>query len=187
MRIASTREMIQLALGAPYSGDSALAEMLAYLTRIQHTQNTGLVKLVIDIQLAKIRAAVNYQRAPIPQWLFYAYGPDEVANKASQKRLISHILALKLHTLPISTKKSDRLEKLCLCALEDYRLGLFRGQRLPILVYAEIMDVNADNFARDWSKYQEKALDLIKSLDSDGVGHVSVTVREIREAELADH
>ena len=69
MRIASTREMIQLALGAPYSGDSALAEMLAYLTRIQHTQNTGLVKLVIDIQLAKIRAAVNDQRAPIPQWL----------------------------------------------------------------------------------------------------------------------
>ena len=49
MRISNTREMIQLALGAPYSGDSALAEMLAYLTRIQHTQNTGLVKLVIDI------------------------------------------------------------------------------------------------------------------------------------------
>ena len=186
MRITNTREMIQVALSAPYPGDTSMAELLAYLTRIQHTQNTGLEKMVMDIQLAKIRGAINDQKAPIPAWLHYSYGPDlEVANKVAQKRLVGRMLAQKLYKLPIMAKKRDRLETLCACALEDYRMGIFRAQRLPIVVYCELMEVDGKNWTRDWESYRGKAMALIESLDAVGVGYVSGVVRQIREAEYA--
>lgn len=185
MRIRGVRNAIQDALAYAYTADSSMVEYLDYLCRVDKTRKTGIEQNVMAIQFAKIRAAINDQKAPIPQWLHFAYGPDlECANKGSQKRTLALMLSHKLYKPPISTKKRDRLEQLCHCAAEDYRLGVFRGQRLPIIEYCKPMDVHQSNWDRDgWEALREKAMDLIKGLDSDGLGRVSITVREIREAE----
>jgi hypothetical protein len=184
MKITSTRQMIQIALGAAYPGDTGMAELLDYLTRIQHTQNTGLEKMVADIQLAKIRAAINDQKQPIPAWLHFSYGPDlESAQKSRQLRTVALMLAAGLTPSAANIKKRERIERLCYCAVEDYRLGLFLGKTLPQVAYAEAMGVHPNHWDRDWGRIQDAALGRIRELDADGIGRVSVTVREIREAE----
>lgn len=185
MKILGTRTAIQNALAYAYTADSSMSEYLDYLCRVDKTRKTGLEQNVMAIQFAKIRAAINDQKAPIPQWLHYAYGPDmECIDKGNQKLTLGRMLAKKINFLPMTIKKRDRLERLCMCAVEDYRLGIFRGQRLPIVVYCEIMEVHQSHWDRDgWEKCREKAMELIGNLDSEGLAKVSITVREIREAE----
>ena len=195
MKILGTRKAIQDALAYAYPADSSMAEYLDYSCRIDKSRRTGIEQHVMAIQFAKIRAAINEQPAPIPEWLYYCYGPDlELANKSKQKRLISQMLAPKLHKMYVSPFKRDRLEKLCLCTIEDYRLGLFSAQRLerqdltkarrlPIVVYCELLDVHDNHWTRDWEAYRKKAMGLIGDMDDKGISHVSIIVREIREAE----
>ncbi len=184
MKILGARKAIQDALAYAYTADSSMYEYLTYLCRVDKTRKTGMEQHVMAIQYAKIRAAINDQKAPIPQWINFAYGPDlEVSNKPSQKRALSRMLALQLINGHISEKKRDRLERLCGCAVEDYRVGMFLGKTLPQVVYAELMNVRDDHWQRDWEPYRQKALDIIKRLDSDGIGRVSIVVRDIRESE----
>lgn len=184
MRIFDTPHMIQIALGAAYPGDTSMSELLDYLTRIQHTQNTGLGKMVMDVQLARIRAAINDQRDPIPQWLHYCYGPDlEAANKINQKRFLSRLLALRIHAPTNALKVRGGMERMASCALEDYRVGLFRGQRLPVVVYCEMLDTREKDFNRDWGRYRQRALDIIHGIHTEGLAHVSGVVVALREAE----
>ena len=184
MKILGTSKAIQDALAYAYTADTSMSEFLDYLCRVDKTRKTGVEQHVMAIQYAKIRAAINDQKAPIPQWIHFAYGPDlECSNKSNQKRALSIMLSLKLYIPPISTKKRDRIERLCACAVEDYRMGMFLGKTLPQVIYAEMMEVRDDNFQRDWAKLRDKVLEYIKRLDSDGIGHVSTVVREIREAE----
>lgn len=185
MRILGTRKAIQDSLAYAHASNSPITEYLTYLCKIDKTHNTGTAAFALSMQFAKIRAAINDQKQPIPSWLHYAYGPDlEIAQKWRQKRMVARMLSLQLFTPPIAIKRRDRIERLCMCAVEDYRMGLFLGKTLPKVVYCELMDVHASNWDRDWGKLQAKALELIKALDSDGIGGVSVVVRMIREAEL---
>ena len=87
MKILGTRKAIQDALAYAYTADSSMAEYLTYLCRVDRTRKTGIEQNVMAIQFAKIRAAINDQRQPIPAWLHFAYGPDlECAQKGRQKR-----------------------------------------------------------------------------------------------------
>ena len=184
MKILGTRKAVQDALAYAYTADSSMAEYLTYLCRVDKTRKTGIEQNVMAIQFAKIRAAINDQRQPIPAWLHFAYGPDlECAQKGRQKRTLGLMLSHRLYTSPISTKRRDRIERLCMCAAEDYRMGLFMGKILPQTEYATAMEVRDDNFQRDWAKTRDRVLEMIKRLDSEGLGYVSVTVREIRESE----
>lgn len=187
MKFLGTRKAIQDALAYAYLADSRMAEYFDYLCRVDKTRKTGIEQNVMAIQFAKIRAAINDQKSPIPQWIHFAYGPDlEIVNKSRQKLTLALMLSLNLYKPLINIKKRDRIERLCGCAVEDYRLGLFRNQRLPIVVYCEIMEIHQSNWERDsWEKLREKAMELIGSLDAQGIGNVSVVVREIREAETA--
>lgn len=183
MRIFDTPHMIQVALGSAYPGDTSMAELLDYLTRIQHTQNTGLAKMVMDVQLAKIRTAVNDQHDPIPQWLHYCYGPDlEIVDKISQKRLLSRFLALRIHAPTNAIKVRTGMEKMASCALEDYRLGLLRGQRLPVMVYCELLGSREKDFNRNWGRYRQRAMDILHGIHTKGIAHVSGVVQALREA-----
>jgi hypothetical protein len=96
---------------------------------------------------------------------------------------VALMLAAELTPSPASLKKRERIEKLCYCAVEDYRMGMFLGKTLPQVAYAEAMGVYFNHWDRDWAGLQSRALEIIKGLDSDGIGRVSVTVREIRDAE----
>ena len=184
MKILGTRKAIQDALSYAYTADSSMAEYLTYLCKIDKTKTTGTHQFALAMQFAKIRAAINDQKQPIPAWLHYAYGPDlEAAQKSRQKRTVALMLAAELTPVPASLKKRDRIEKLCYCAVEDYRMGLFLGKILPQSEYAKSMGVYFNHWGRDWAGLQARALEILRGLDSDGIGRVSVTVREIREAE----
>ena len=184
MKILGTRIAIQDALSYAYTPDNSMAEYLTYLCKIDKTKTTGTYQFAMAIQFAKIRAAINDQKQPIPAWLNYAYGPDlEAAQKARHKRMVALMLAAELTPAPVGLKRRERIEKLCYCAVEDHRLGLFLGKTLPQSEYAAAMDIHEQNWWRDWADLQSRALEIIKGLDSDGIGRVSVVVREIREAE----
>lgn len=199
MNIFGTKQAIQAALAYAYTADTSMSEYLDYLCSIDKTRKTGIEQNVMAIHFAKIRAAINDQKAPIPQWIHFAYGPDlEHTNKPAQKRTLSLMLARKLNNPgPISLKRQERLEKLCMVAAEDYRLGLFMGARgdvdkdedrpkkIPVVVYCQVMGVLEENFSRDWARIREKVLRIIKNVDSNGIIKVSKTVREIWEAESA--
>ena len=183
VKILGTRKAIQDALAYAYTDDSSMAEYLDYLCRVDKTRKTGMEQHVMAIQYAKIRAAINDQRTPIPQWIHFAYGPDlECANKGNQKRILALTLSLRLYSPPITVKRRDRIERLCECAAEDYRMGMFLGKTLPQVEYAKAMEIKPDQWQRDWEGMRQRVLDMIKGLDSDGIGHVSTVVREIREA-----
>lgn len=184
MKILGTRKAIQDSLAYAYTADSSMAEYLTYLCRVDKTRKTGIEQNVMAIQFAKIRAAINDQRQPIPAWLHFAYGPDlECAQKGRQKRTLGLMLSHRLYDPPISLKRRDRIERLCMCAAEDYRMGLFMGKTLPVIAYCDEMEVRENNFHRDWLSLRDQVLEMIKGLDSDGIGRVSATVREIRESE----
>lgn len=186
MNIFGTKTAIQQALAYAYSADTSMAEYIDYFCRVDKTRKTGIEQNVMAIHYAKIRAAINDQKAPIPQWIHFAYGPDlEHVNKLRQKRMLGLMIARKLYNMKFSFKRQDRIEKLCMCAVEDYRMGIFLHKKLPVFAYCEYMGVLDNNFERDWSWARDRALEIIKKLDSDGVIKVSETVREIREAELA--
>ena len=184
VKIMGTRRAIQDSLAYAHLSANGMAEFLTYLCKIDKTHKTGIEQNVLALQFAKIRAAINDQRAPIPQWLNYAYGPDiEQSDKSRQCRLVGLTIAARLTPSPCSLKRRDRMQQLCKLAVEDYRLGMFMGKTLPVSIYVESMEVLENNFARDWAPSRDDAFEIIKGLDSDGVGHVSKVVREIREAE----
>lgn len=187
MNIFGTKQAIQAALSYAYTADTSMSEYLDYLCTIDKTRKTGIEQNVMAIHFAKIRAAINDQQAPIPQWIHFAYGPDlEHVNKPRQKRTLSLMLARKLNNPgPKNIKRQERLEKLCACAVEDYRMGIFMQKKLPVDFYCAGMGVLQNHFERDWASIRKKVLEMIKKLDLDGIVKVSETVREIREAESA--
>lgn len=182
--IRGTRNAIQDALAYAYQADSSMKEYLTYLCRIDKSTTTGSAQFVRAMQFAKIRAAINSQKQPIPAWLHYCYGPDLASeNKARQRRTLSLMLSLRLYTPPISVIRRERIERLCLCAVEDYRMRILHNRSLSNAAYAGHMGTSSDHWRRDWTALQDQALDLLQQWDSHGIGGVSATVREIRDAD----
>lgn len=184
--ILGTRRAIQEALGYAYASDSSMSEYLTYLCRIDKSPGNGTEQFARSMQYAMIRAAINDQSQPIPAWLHYCYGPDvEAAQKGRQQRMVGIIISAKMAKGPMKVVRRERIEKLCLMAVEDYRLRTLNDKELPSVEYAKLMGTDPSNFVRDWGGMRNDALAELNTIDATGVAHVSITVKQIREAEVA--
>jgi len=179
-----TRAAISDALAFAYLGSTQIAGYLTYLCRIDKSNGIESYQMAMEIQLAKIRAAVNAQPEPINLWLAYCYGPDvQAINKPAKQALIAKQVTAKAFNGSGGHRKANRLAAIAYMAVEDYRIGQIMGKELPVSAYLDFAEIPVSNWYRDWEPHRRKALMQIKSYDLDGIGKVSVVVKQIREAE----
>lgn len=178
MNLSSTRQAIHDALAWGYlqTGLTGINEYLIYLTRVQkslrqHDPNVDFM------EAGYICAAINALDPHLCGWLRFAYGPQDLA-------VVQDALASKMRfdLFPISSpKKHVRLFSMAQTSLEDYRLRVQRKRDLPIVIYAQRMGVDPDNWSRDgWGDKREKCLNTIVIWDKEGVGQVSRMVKSLR-------
>lgn len=174
MKLSSTQEAIHDALCWGWQqGESSMVQYLTYLTRIEKsiraTEPCG-----DFLEAAYICAAINTIGIP-GGWLKFAYGPND-------STIIQTDLAWNL-LYPMGThtaKRHQRMLALAMTCLEDYRLGVWREQQIPIELYAERIGTHKDNFSRDWGKEQRLMFTKITSWDKEGLGQVSRMVKSLR-------
>jgi len=178
MKLGNTRQAIHDALAWGYlqTGLVGIGEYLVYLTRVEKSM-TRKDTNVDFMEAGYVCAAINVLAPHLGGWLKFAYGPEDLA-------LIQSILAAKLRfdLFPLgSAKRHIKLLSLSSVSLEDYRLRLRRNREMPVTVYAERMNVNADNWARDeWQNKRDVCLKTIMNWDREGVGQVSRMVKSLR-------
>ncbi len=176
MQIGAVRQCIHDALtwADQRRAEMGMVEWMRYQCRIERSFRLNSWATVDFLEVGWILAAINAQREPVRAWLRYSYGED---NNEIDRVTVAADLFLNnfMGFLPI-----HRHQALCRCAVDDYRLRRRRMKDLPIAVYANEMGINAANFARDWGKKKEAALDRVQSFDIEGVANVSIVIKQLR-------
>jgi hypothetical protein len=164
-------------------GNTNTANFQTYGCPIDRSSGNQAYLMAIQVQYAKIRAAISAQSDPIKNWLIYAYGPDVEAMAKQEKQ--AHIAATVTQEAFNGEKaaKMPRLAKIAYIAVLDYRIGQVMGKELPVTAYLEHTGTSQANWARDMEPYRRKALMRLKAYDTDGIANVSRTVKAIRESE----
>ena len=183
--IRNTREAIQVALAHAYLGTTNTANMSTYGCPIDRSSGNAAYIMANAVQMAKVRAAVNgFKDKNISDFLNYTYGPDvEAMQKHDKQRNLANTVTAKAFNGSYRGKKVDRLGKIAWLAVEDTRIGILMGKALPVSAYIANTDINPTTWSRDWAKYLRDALMVLKGFDHIGVSMVSITVREICDAE----
>jgi hypothetical protein len=183
-KFGNTREAIQNALAHAYLGNTNTANFMDYGCPIDKSSGNASYIMATAVQMAKIRAAISAQRPPITAWLLLCYGPDvQAMNKGDKQRFLADTIKQEAFSGPSSIKTAGRLLEIAMTAVEDYRIGLLMGKELPVASYLEATGISPSNWARDWEPRRREALMILKRYDMDGVGRVSVVVKQIRESE----
>ena len=176
MRFDSTRQAIHDALAWGYlKRESGLTEYLTYLCKIDKSGTTR-DNCVDMLEAGYILAAISKLPPHIQSWIRFGYGYDD-------SRIIQSVVAsyIRFHLWPISeAKKHERLIAMAKKATEDYRLRVWQNKQMPIIAYCQDMGVNEKNFKRDWGNRLDQCLDLLKLMDSDGVGRISPVVKALK-------
>lgn len=176
MNLKNTREAIHEAFTWGHTKkQSGLSEYLDYLTQIQKSGRDNNQSTAEFVEAAYILAAVSSLPPHIGGWLEFAYGFDD-------SQLIQLSLAARLRDLFRfrHARQNHRYLALAMSALEDQRIGYWQRRRLPVVVYAERIGCDPDNFQRDFSRPLKKCTEEITGWDRDGIGQVSRVVRSLR-------
>lgn len=164
-------------------GNTNTASFQEYGCPIDRSSGNQAYIMTMQVQYAKIRAAISAQRPQIKDWLIYAYGPDVEAMHKEEKQ--AHIAALVAQEAFNGEKRTKLplLSKIAHIAVLDYRVGQVMGKELPVSAYLEHTGCNAAHWARDREPYRRKALMCLKAYDNEGMANVSIVVKAIREAD----
>ncbi len=176
MKLGAVRQCIHDALtwAQQQRTEMGMLEWMRYQCRIERSFKANAWHAVDQLEVGWILAAINSQREPVRAWLRYSYGED---NNLLDRDTVSSDVYLNnfMGFLPI-----HRHQALCKCAVDDYRLRRRRMKDLLVQSYAHEMNINPANFARDWGKKRDAALDRIQSFDIEGVANVSIVVKHLR-------
>lgn len=179
MILKGTRQAIYDAMywGWLKKGSMGMVEWSRYMCRIDRSVKQNNDDLIQDeLEAGYILAAIDSCRPVVAAWLYFCHHND--AREADRQQVA--LTACYDCFGPINVKKLARHRKLCEVAVDDYRLRVWRTKHMPAEVYAEAMGIDSSNFARDWHDKRGMALDYIKGLDAEGMGHVSRMVRALR-------
>ena len=183
MKWGSTRNAIQTALAWAYlqkSQDGGIVGRALYGCSIDKSQSSGDQALVANLEAGQICAAVNEQRPTVRAWLHFCYGPDDNAHDHGQ--VASELMWT--HWASVGAKWWHRYTDLCNTATMDYKLRILsEGTRqLPREMYLMAVKIHDSNWKRcGWEDRKNLCLDALISLDRDGIGNVSRTIKKIRE------
>ena len=180
MKLGATRQAIHDALTWSYQqrGESGLVEYIKYMTKIEKTYRANNGQMTADfLEAGWILAAVNNQKSHIAAWLRYCYGAIDNEFDALS---VSGWLFMENYLGSAKGNGIDRHKELCRCAVDDFRLRMRRSKAMPSEAYASAMQVDSGNFARDWGKKRDTLIDQVQSLDFEGVGKVSIVVKQLR-------
>ena len=183
--VRNTREAIQTALAHAYLGNTNTANFTTYLCPIDSSPGNAAYIMANAVQMAKVRAAVNgFKDKNISDFLNYVYGPDvEAMHKQEKQQNLAHTVALRAFNGSYSGKKATRLKQIAWLAVEDARMGILMTKPMPQVQYIEATGIGQNHWYRDGEPFRRKALEVLSGFDKTGVGIVSITVRQICEAE----
>ena len=181
--IRGTREAICNALAHAYMGNTNTANFQDYGCPIDRSSGNQAYLMTMQVQYAKIRAAISAQKPQVKDWLIYAYGPDvEAMHKTDKQAHIASVVTQEAFNGEKHTRLT-LLSKIAYIAVLDYRVGQVMGKELPVATYLEHTGCNASHWARDREPYRRKALMRLKSYDTEGIANISIVVRSIRESD----
>jgi len=178
MKLGATRQAIHDALTWAWrqKQEMGIVKWLTYLTKIESSFRTNDWQTADFLEIGWILAAINSQPPHTIGWLRWCYGADE--NQFDQQQIAVWLYMHNFLGLP----KPDRYRALCRCAVDDSRLRMRRqGEKsLPIEAYAHEMGMDPSHWARDWHRKQRVLFEQIGAIDSDGVGRISIVIRQLR-------
>ena len=182
--IRGTREAICNALAHAYMGNTNTANFQDYGCPIDRSSGNQAYLMTMQVQYAKIRAAISAQKPHISAWIIYCFGPDvEALHKTDKQEIVAGAVIKEAFTGRYSAKMATRIKKIAHLAVLDYRIGQVMGNTLPVSSYLEAIGYSGSQWARDYEPLRRDALMVVKGYDSTGIANVSVVCRRIREAE----
>lgn len=188
MNLSSTRKAIHdaFALGWIQKGDMGMMEWAKYGCRIDRTRGSNNSANIVDcVEAGYILKMISTLDPHTRAWLRYAYHFED---RLFDRGQVAEYVRFTLFGQPQEVHKYQRHLALCEVAAEDYRLRIHTSHTMPIDEYGKAMKVNISHWARDWRNKQHDCLDLLKSVDADGIGRVSQMVKALRgQSEARPH
>lgn len=147
-----------------------------YGCKIDKSRASTADNLIMDaVEAGRILQAVDRQSLGIRKWLHYAYSATPTNEDMYLATLIFNELFARERKI-----KWDRLKKLCLIAIEDYRIRTVNCRKLPDEHISTVLGIDRKSLTRD--KYKDKIFRVQRILaeyDAKGLAVVRGVIDEL--------